>query len=230
MLNGIDISSWQGDIDLAALGLDFAIMKATEGTDYVNPYCDPKVEQAKSLGLKWGFYHFATGGDAVAEADYFVDNCANYFGNGIPVLDFEADAISRGAGWAKAFLDRVYERTGIRALIYMSQSVTVQYDWSAVAANHGLWVAMYPNVLHPGFEYDADFTASTGAWDFVAIWQYCSDGRLPGYSSNLDLNHAYMTRESWDKYSGAYKPANNDNGGDVIVVQNDDYIVEVKRK
>ena len=55
MLRGIDISSHQGDIDLAPLAIDFVIIKATEGTGYVNPYCAPKVQQAKNLGLCWGF-------------------------------------------------------------------------------------------------------------------------------------------------------------------------------
>lgn len=57
MLNGIDISGWQGDIDLSKLNFDFVIVKATEGTGYVNPYCDKKVQQAIKLGKKWGFYH-----------------------------------------------------------------------------------------------------------------------------------------------------------------------------
>ena len=114
MLNGIDISSWQGDIDLSKMDLDFVIVKATEGLNYVNPYCEPKVQQARSLGLKWGFYHFASGTDPIAEADWFVKNCVGYFGEGIPVLDFEADAVARGPEWARKFLSRIYERTGIQ--------------------------------------------------------------------------------------------------------------------
>lgn len=234
MLNGIDISGWQGDIDLAKLNFDFVIVKATEGTGYVNPYCDKKVQQAIKLGKKWGFYHFASGGDAVTEANYFVDNCANYFHHGIPVLDFEADAIKRGVSWAKKFLDRVYERTGVRAMVYMSQSVTTQYDWSSVAANHGLWVAKYPAVTHPDFSYAPDFTGSIGAWKFIAIWQYCSDGRISGYNANLDLNHAYMTLEAWDKYAGVEtvnttKPEVDD-GKNVSTLENEDYRVTIEKK
>ena len=37
MLRGIDISSHQGDIDLSPLAIDFVIIKATEGTGYINP-------------------------------------------------------------------------------------------------------------------------------------------------------------------------------------------------
>lgn len=234
MINGIDISSWEGDIDLAKLDFDFVIVKATEGTGYINPYCDEKVQQAIELGKKWGFYHFASGGDAVAEADYFVDNCANYFHYGVPVLDFEANAIARGASWAKKFLDRVYERTGVRALIYMSQSVTTMYDWSSVAENHGLWVAKYPNVIHPNFDCSLDFTGDIGAWDFIAIWQYCSDGRIDGYNADLDLNRAYMTLEAWDKYAGTEtasesKPNLND-GKNSTTLENDKYRITIEEK
>lgn len=226
MLNGIDISSYQGNIDLSKLDIDFVIAKATEGTAYVNKYCDPKLQQAIKLGKKWGFYHFASGGDAVAEADYFVDNCANYFHHGIPVLDFEANAIAKGVPWAKQFLDRVYTRTGVRALIYMSQSVTTRYDWSSVAVNHGLWVAKYPPVTHPDFSYNPDLTGSIGAWKYAAIWQYCSDGRIAGYSANLDLNHAYMTLEAWDAFA-MVKDADDKL---TSVLENDKYRVTIEEK
>lgn len=202
MLNGIDISGHQGDIDLSALAIDFVIVKGTEGTGYVNPWCDPKVQQARDLGLLWGFYHFASGYDATAEADYFVDQCMGYFGEGIPVLDFEADAVNRGTWWAKMFLDRVYDRTGVRPLIYMSQSVAANYDWSHVAPYYGLWVAKYPPVTNPDFGYAPDWKGSIGAWDGIAIWQYASDGRIPGYGGNLDLNHAYMDADAWMRYVG----------------------------
>lgn len=55
MLKGIDISNWQGGLDLTALrGVDFAIMKATEGTSFVDPYCDPWVQQADGMDMLWG--------------------------------------------------------------------------------------------------------------------------------------------------------------------------------
>lgn len=36
-LNGIDISNWQSGINLAVVPCDFVVIKATEGTGYVNP-------------------------------------------------------------------------------------------------------------------------------------------------------------------------------------------------
>lgn len=203
MINGIDISSWQGDIDLGAIpDLDFVIVKATEGVSYVNPLCDSKVQEAKSLDLKFGFYHFATCYDPIAEANFFISQCENYFNDGIPILDFEAEAINAwGSDGARLFLQRIYEVKGVKSLIYMSESVIHAFDWSNVAKDFGLWVAKYPNALHPDFSFDQDFNGDISPWEFMAIWQYASDGKLNGYGGNLDLNHAFMNREAWDKYA-----------------------------
>ena len=221
MLNGIDIASWQGDIDLGAIAdLDFVIVKATEGMSYTNPFCDPKIQEAKSLGLKYGFYHFAGTYDPIAEADFFIRECEGYFGEGIPVLDFEADAINAwGSDGARMFLQRVYEVKGVRPLIYMSQTVIEALDWGAVAQDFGLWVACYPDVYRPDFSYDEDLGKSIEPWDFMAIWQYASDGDIEGYEGNIDVNHAFMDYEAWDKYAGDVResgqPANVQETGQV---------------
>ena len=136
-LNGIDISSWQSGINLAAVPADFVIIKATGGTGYINPDCDRAYQQAKKLKKLRGVYHFArergSASSAVAEADFFVDNTLGYHdGETILVLDWEADAVALGPNWAKTWLDRVYARTGIKPMIYMSSSVTREHDWSAV--------------------------------------------------------------------------------------------------
>ena len=49
-MQGIDISGWQAGIDLGSVPCDFAIVKATEGTGYVNPDCDRAVQQCIELG------------------------------------------------------------------------------------------------------------------------------------------------------------------------------------
>lgn len=194
-MKGTDISNWQAGIDLKKIGGEFVIIKATEGTGYVDPSCDSHYQQAKQLGLKRGVYHFASGFDAIAEANFFVDNCLGYIRDAILVLDFEADAVNRGVGWAKAWLDHVYARTGVKPLIYMSASVCTRFDWSSVVAgDYGLWVAGYPDNSD---SWDVpDFTYSIGAFPFWAIWQYTSSG------GKLDRNYAQMTPAAWDSYAG----------------------------
>ena len=172
-------------------------MKATEGTGYVDPCCDPWVQACKRLGKLWGFYHFLAGGDPVKEADHFVDSCLNYFGEGIPVLDYEMYGRIGTAG-AKRFLDRVYERTKVRCVVYMSRSVCREEDWSKIAPNHALWVAQYANGNPTGYQSDPWFpSGSMGAFTAVTIHQYTSTGRLSGYAGNLDLDIAYLDRDAW---------------------------------
>lgn len=228
MLNGIDISSWQGDMNLTEYPLDFVIVKATEGTTYINSWCDKKVQEAKEQGLLFGFYHYADGEDSWAEADFFVDNCINYFHDGIPVLDFEGEALERGANWAISFLERVEQRTGVKPMIYMSQSITRWPEWEEAAKEYGLWVALYPNVTAPDFSYAPEFPTDTGQWEFPAIWQYASDGF--GW---LDVNHAYMTREAWGKYAGWQEdeqPIANEKPVTQAVLENEDYKIIIERK
>lgn len=197
-MNGIDISRYQKGLDLRKVPCDFVIVKATEGTYMVQDTCDPWIQQAKSLGKKWGFYHFAGGGNAIAEADYFVKHTRGYFGHGIPILDYEMYG-RKGTAWVKAFLNRVYEQTKVRCMVYTSRSVLVEEDWSAIAPKHALWVAQYADFKPTGYQNKPWFPkGSIGAFKFVTIHQYSSSGRLAGWSGNLDINIAYLTADGWD--------------------------------
>lgn len=205
MLNGIDIASYQAGINLQAVPADFVIVKATEGTGYVNPQCNTQYSGAKAAGRLLGLYHYANGGDPVKEADFFLQNIANYVGSAILVLDWERGsnaAFGRtDVSWCRKWLDRVYEKTGVRALVYMSQSVTTAHDWSSVAKDYGLWLAQYVVESRNGYKQDYAH-GITGAWKYPAIWQYTSGGYLSGWNGRLDLNVAYMDKAAWAKYAG----------------------------
>ncbi len=214
-MNGIDISSWQKGINLNVVPCDFVIVKATGGTGYVNPDYNRAMQQAINAGKKVGVYHYARErgckGSAMAEADFFVKNVQNYIGKAILVLDWEEE-LTLGVSWAKEFLDRVYQKTGVKAFLYTSASVTRQYNWASVAqAGYPLWMAQYPNNKPQNGYRDKPWTDGKGygAFKTLAIHQYSSSGRLPGYNGNLDVNKAYMDAAAWDKYAGAteQKPA-----------------------
>lgn len=200
-LNGIDISNYQRGLDLSKVPCDFVICKATEGTSIVHNTCDPWIQQAKQLGKLWGFYHFMNGEDAVAQAKFFVESCRNYFGNGVPVLDYEMYG-RIGTDQAKRFLDYVYEQTGVRCIVYMSRSVCTEENWAKIAPNHALWVAQYANNNRTGYQSDPWLpSGGFGAWSDCAIHQYSSNGRLDGYGAALDLDIAHMTRDAWLKFA-----------------------------
>lgn len=206
-LNGIDISNWQRGIDLSKVPCDFVIAKATEGIGYVDKSCDGFIQQAIKLGKPFGFYHFArptANNDAIREADYFYNNCKGYFGKGIPILDWEAEN-KHNVAYAKTWLDRVYQLSGVKPVIYMSESVVNAYDWSSVAnADYGLWVAKYRD-NNPDYNYNMANAGSRPRvkwWKFYCMWQWTSSGRLNGYNGNLDCNVFYGDGSTWDAYVG----------------------------
>jgi len=193
---GIDISHWQGVIDwtkVAAAGKKFAFMKASESTDFVDNTYVTNRAQARAAGLYVGAYHFAqptTGaGDAVAEADHFVDTAQPASGDLVPVLDLErSGSLSQVAltAWVQAFLGRVYERVGVRAAIYVSPSFWRTYmgdtTWFAANGYDILWVAHWTTGVAP--------SVPGGNWagDGWTFWQYTSDGVVPGISGRVDLD------------------------------------------
>ena len=211
MLKGIDISKWQAGIDLSKIDTDFVICKATEGVGYTDKNCDGFYQQAKSLGKKLGVYHFARPdlrNTATAEADWFVRETKGYHKEAILILDWESGDLGN-VTWAKSWLDRVYEKTGVKPVIYMSASVMSSYDWSSVAnADYGLWVANYGS--NNGTAQESVFDRyPLKYWSFYALWQYTSTGKLSGYSGNLDLNYFSGDKEAWDKYAGGSSSSSN---------------------
>lgn len=199
-MNGIDISSWQTGIDLTAVPADFVIIKATEGTGYVNPDCDRAYQQAKQAGKLRGVYHYANGGNATAEADYFLANIEGYIKDAILCLDWESqnNALCGTGGpartWISNWCKRIVEKTGVKPLIYASASL---YNEVSGIGDYGLWIAQYADNSETGYQ---DTPWNEGAYD-CAIRQYSSHGRLSGWNGNLDLNKAYMDATAWGKYA-----------------------------
>jgi GH25 family lysozyme M1 (1,4-beta-N-acetylmuramidase) len=196
LTEGIDISHWQGTIDwtqVAAAGKKFAFMKASEDIDYVDPTYPANRAAANANGLLIGAYHFAqpdaTPGDAQAEADHFLDTAQIASGDLLPVLDLE---VSGGLNqtqlqdWVRGYLGRIYERTGIRGVIYMSPAFWVKYagdtTWFADNGYKVLWIAHWTTATAPTVPADA---WGGNGWSF---WQYTSSGSVAGISGRVDLD------------------------------------------
>lgn len=204
-LYGIDVSNWQAGLDLSKVRCDFVIVKATEGLSIVDKSCDKFFQQAKALGKKLGFYHFARPeyNSAEAEAEFFYKHTKGYFGLAIPVLDWESNGRANTA-WALRWLKRVEELSGAKPMIYMNQSTCQSYDWSQVVANdNGLWIAKYRD-MQPDYNHDMSNAGSKPVikyWPFYAMWQWTSTGRLDGYGGDLDCDVFYGDKATWDKYA-----------------------------
>ena len=211
-LNGVDISGWNRGINIAGLDADFVIIKATEGVQgtIYNPSYATWADEALALGKMVGFYHYANGGSAIAEADSFYESIKAYRGRAIACLDWEGQGnptfdTGQDVAWCKTFLDRLKSRFGGTPFLYTSKSYTNRYDWSAVASSYPLWGAQYAS-NDPVYGYQTDpWQSSTkwGAWGrFPTIFQYSGNGKLArnGGSSALDLNLFYGSRPDWKRY------------------------------
>ena len=207
-MKGIDISHWQDGINLSVVPCDFVIIKATQGTKFVDPCFQKFYTQAKAVGKKLGVYHYYGSGEPEEQAEHFLKTVRACIGEAILVLDWESDqnpAFRKGPALPKRFLDYVYNKTGVRPLIYMSKSVCRECNWTEVVnGNYGLWMAQYANKKPTGYQ-DKPWSDNRGlgAFKSYAIHQYSSVGQLSGYSGNLDLDIAYMTPVAWDKYAKA---------------------------
>lgn len=237
MLSFIDISSYQNTLNLVAAKstpIQGVIIKATQGTNYVNPYCDMHYEQAKSAGLLRGFYHFAGSGSPEMEAEYFWNNCRNYFRDGIPVLDWEGN---QDVDWVNRFVRHLKDISGVWCWIYANPW---RFNQGGVESNCARWIASYPEVSHPSFVQAASWDCPNADGNVVA-WQFCSDGRVNGYGKDVDCSLYYGDEESWLKYAGVSDASDGgitgssggDSGGvpsETVTVEDDSYRVTIQKK
>lgn len=195
-MQGIDCASYQAGIDPSKVPADFIIVKSTQGTTYVNPDFKRLSEATLAAGKALGIYHYASGGNATDEANHMLDVAGGYIGRAIFCLDWEGVQnklfeSGQDAAWIDEFCGVIEGRVGSECLVYISKSVM------GYASGHKLWVAQYANMNRTGYQ---DAPWNEGAYE-CAIRQYTSMGRLDGWSGDLDLDKAYMSREEWDAWA-----------------------------
>jgi GH25 family lysozyme M1 (1,4-beta-N-acetylmuramidase) len=189
---GIDVSKYQGRIRWSAVAstpVRFVIMRATKGNRYRDGKYARNLAGATQHRLVVGAYHFAKPGfapwDPRAEADHFLRVARVAAGDVVPVLDIEeTGGLSPGQlrVWARAWLERVEARTGVRPMIYSGshfwQGFMRNTTWFA-RRGHPLWVAHWyvgaPQV--PGRHW--------GGRGF-AVWQWSATGRIDGIRGDVD--------------------------------------------
>lgn len=202
-VTGIGAASYQGNVDwsqVAASGRKFALVKATEGTTYTNPYFSEQYGGAKAAGLYAAAYAFARpdANDPVQQADYLVAN-AQFADDGktLPLmLDMEGpyDGISgydqcwnlstsAMTSWITAFVDEVRKATGKPMIIYTSASWwnTCTGGTSALS-DQWLDVASWTSASSP--------TMPSG-WPAWTFWQYSGGSSTPGVSGPADQDVFY---------------------------------------
>ena len=185
VIDGPDVSSYQHPYGasinwsrVAASHREFAIVKATEGSFYVNPYFSTDYSRVRRVGMVRGSYHFARPAyplvdTATRQAKYYVARLGASPKTSRtlpPALDLEVTGgLSRAAlvTWAQNFLLTVRKLTGRTPMIYTYPSF-----WSSALGDpvafqrYRLWMASYGSPVD----------------DTATLWQYTSSAQVSGSS------------------------------------------------
>ncbi|AGR65315.1 hypothetical protein N134_07535 [Limosilactobacillus reuteri TD1] len=142
----VDVYSGSDDSIISDSHAQGVIVKATQGTYYVNSKCNHQYNLARQEGKLTGLYHYAGGGNPVTEAQYFINSIKNYVGQSILILDWEQgqNPAWGNTNWARQFVDEVHRLTNVWPLIYVQESALNQV--ANCANDCGLWVAKYPSM------------------------------------------------------------------------------------
>jgi lysozyme len=168
----IDLSHHNGTVDLQrarGAGILGIIQKASQGQSFQDPTYLGNRDQAKAAGLLWGAYHFGTGDNGEAQADWFL-GVVQPTGREILVLDLEQNGQgpSMNLEEARAFVTHVKERTGQWPGLYSGHYIKALLGSASdpVLANCWFWLAQYgPTAVVPP------------NWPRWTMWQY-TDGAL----------------------------------------------------
>ena len=199
MLKMVDVYSNSPRSYATQAGVDITMVKATQGTGYVNPKCDTDYQAAKKKGKLLGIYHYCGGGNAKAEAQYFYKNTKNYIGEAVPAVDWESYQNSSwgNKNYVRTFVDEFHKLSGVWPLIYVQQSALNQV--ANCAKDCGLWVAWYASMNWVSWKTpNANFSVSP--WPTYTAWQFTG--------GDMDRSVVNVTKDGWKKLAkGSSNPS-----------------------
>ena len=154
---GIDLSHYNSEPDWNQLEVDFVIMKATQGTSYLDPTFNKRREKCRAAGIPVGAYHYFTGKSSGR------NEFDNYFRNVgmdieiIPVVDVEKipQGVKREAYLEnlRDFILAAAEAYGTMPIIYTHQEFLDNCVSEMIETNWG----EYPGHLWLG-DLDVDYS------------------------------------------------------------------------
>lgn len=184
---GIDVSNWQGYIDYTEVrdaGIEVVYIKASQGSDIKDPYFEINYENAKSAGLKVGFYHFLTATtteEAVQEANFFASVISGKTPDCKLVLDYETfggASVDEINSIADTFMSTVQELTGKEIILYSDLSNAQDVFGQELAEKYDLWIAFYG-------DYN-DLSDYQTSWEEYIGVQYSDMGEIEGIDDDVD--------------------------------------------
>ena len=201
-VRGVDVSSYQGDIDwdvLSRQGIAFAFIKATEGSAYVDKFFKYNLDGALETGLRVGAYHFFSfDSPGLSQAENFISVVPKTDGMLPPVVDVEfysdkekhppeQDAVRYELNILLNILENHY---GHRPIIYTTEKVYAMY-LSGHYETYDIWIRSVYTKPKP---------LVNQTWTF---WQYTSRKRLDGYTGAekyIDMNVFNGAQEEFERY------------------------------
>jgi GH25 family lysozyme M1 (1,4-beta-N-acetylmuramidase) len=187
---------YSGQAGMSFSGAPIAMVKATEGTGYVNLDFGPAKARAAAASAYFAAYHFLLAGNGAGQADH----AFNIVG-GIPLmLDFEVEGASRPSMRdALDFIDRYRSHGGVCNLIYFPE-----WYWQQLGRPdcNGLITRGMALVSSNYTSY-----SDTGpGWNpyggmFPAVWQYTSSASFNGFNP-VDFNAYRGTLIQWVALAG----------------------------
>jgi len=206
MLNGIDVSVLQGNIDWRAVkadGIDFAMIKATQGrglgkaTQKLRLFTDSRfasnIKEAHEASIACGAYHYFTAmtpEEAEEEADYFISvlrTQADYVTLWAAVDVEDTDPARFSGRLSKTeltaavhlFIERI-KSAGFTPMLYTNPNyLTYKFDSPDAFSNVDIWLAHY-HVPEPK------------SFSHLKIWQYTPAGSVKGINTAVDCNRGYF--------------------------------------
>lgn len=204
-VQGVDVSHWQGAINWTSVrsaGIQFAWMKATEGTSYKDPQFNTNYPAAHGAGVIRGAYHFARPdvSSGSSQATFFASNGGAWSRDNLTlpgVLDIEHNpygamcyglSTTQMRNWINDFYTTYKSRTTRDVVIYTTASWwnTCTGNWTGMSSKSPLWVAHWTSAANP------TIPAGFPVW---TVWQYTSTGSVSGISGNVDRNKFNGSRD-----------------------------------
>jgi len=202
-VRGVDVSSYQGDIDwpaLASQNISFAFIKATEGSTFVDDNFEYNYIQAQKTNLRVGAYHFFSyDSSGKTQADNFiatVKKCENMLP---PVIDIELYGDKEKNPPPKSDV-----RKQLDALI---DALETYYEMKPIIYATGKSYSLYISGAYEDYDIwirDVITTPSLSDSKEWTFWQYTDRMRLNGYEGEekyIDMNVFFGTEAQFSNYA-----------------------------
>lgn len=196
---GVDVSRYQYVIEWPLVPHDqvqFAFIRATQGTTYVDSYFMPNRDGAWSAGIPAGFYHFAEVFKPWRDnLDNFCFAVQKLRSTDLPpVLDLENESIdatctpAETRDWAQQWLETCQDRLGKRPLLYTGISFLKEH------VDKGAGLSYYADLWASRWSTEEPEVLETQEWSKWSVWQYTNQGKIPGITKNtVDLDYMSST-------------------------------------